>query len=72
MKIVGLFMLPAMKGPERGAATTVYAATAPELGESGGGYFSDCAPANAGDKAEDRELAERLWAHSESLTGLAG
>jgi NAD(P)-dependent dehydrogenase (short-subunit alcohol dehydrogenase family) len=69
MKIVGLFMLPALKSPECGAATSVYAATAPELGTRGGGYFANCAPANAGSKADDRDLAERLWKRSEELTG---
>jgi len=68
MKIVGLLMLPALKSPLRGAATTVYAATAPELGRSGGGYFADCAPAEAGARADDLELAGRLWARSEELT----
>jgi len=69
MKIVGLAMLPALKSPQRGAATSVYAATAPELAARGGGYFADCAPARAGARAEDRELAARLWSHSEELTG---
>jgi NAD(P)-dependent dehydrogenase (short-subunit alcohol dehydrogenase family) len=69
MRIVGLLMLPALKSPQRGAATTVYAATASELGTSGGGYFSDCAPAKAGTRADDLELAARLWARSEELTG---
>jgi NAD(P)-dependent dehydrogenase (short-subunit alcohol dehydrogenase family) len=69
MKIVGLLTLPALKSPQRGAATTVYAATAPELAMSGGGYFADCSPANAGSKADDRDLAERLWKRSEELTG---
>lgn len=73
MKIVGLAMLPALKSPERGAATTMYAATATdmELGASGGGYFADCKPANAGAKAEDRALAERIWKRSEELTDAA-
>jgi NAD(P)-dependent dehydrogenase (short-subunit alcohol dehydrogenase family) len=68
MKVVGIFMLPALKGPARGAATTLYAATAPELGEPGGGYFSDCSPARTGPKADDAELASLLWQRSEELT----
>jgi NAD(P)-dependent dehydrogenase (short-subunit alcohol dehydrogenase family) len=68
MKIVGLLMLPALKSPECGAATTLYAATAPDLAASGGGYFADCSPANAGTKADDRDLAESLWKRSEELT----
>ena len=67
MKAVGILMLPALKSPERGAATTVYVATAPSLGDSGGGYFADCAPARTRGKADDRELAERVWKRSEEL-----
>jgi len=71
MRIVGLLMLPALKSPQRGAATTVYAATARELGAVGGGYFADCSPAKAGAKADDLDLAARLWARSQELTGAA-
>lgn len=71
MKIVGLAMLPALKSPECGAATTMYAATATELGASGGGYFADCKPADAGAKAKDHDLAERIWKRSEELTHTA-
>jgi NAD(P)-dependent dehydrogenase (short-subunit alcohol dehydrogenase family) len=68
MLIVGLLMWPAMKDPARGAATSLYAATAPELADHGGGYFSNCRPAREGPLAGNQELAELLWERSEDLT----
>ena len=62
-----------------GAATSVYAATAPELAEMGGIYLEDChiaaindeenAPDGVRSWALDATTAERLWAISEDLLG---
>jgi NAD(P)-dependent dehydrogenase (short-subunit alcohol dehydrogenase family) len=62
-----------------GAATSVWAATAPELAGRGGLYLEDChvAPRNEDpavrdgyrDYAVDPELAARLWAYSEAALG---
>jgi NAD(P)-dependent dehydrogenase (short-subunit alcohol dehydrogenase family) len=62
-----------------GAATSVYAATAPELVGKGGAYLADCAvsPIRAEEGgstvvrpyALDPAAAERLWAVSEALVG---
>ncbi len=71
------------KSVEAGAATTVWAATAPELDDHGGAYLADCqvAPllsdehqgANAlAPYACDPDEAARLWTLSEELVGLAG
>ncbi|WP_353957310.1 MULTISPECIES: SDR family NAD(P)-dependent oxidoreductase [Paenibacillus] len=69
---------PAFKSPEQGAATQVWAATAPKLKGMGGVYCEDCnisemAPENGsfyGVKpyAIDPEQAVRLWALSAKLT----
>jgi NAD(P)-dependent dehydrogenase (short-subunit alcohol dehydrogenase family) len=72
MKIVGLLMLPALKSAARGAATSVWAATAPELALEGGGYFSDCSPARTHKLADDRAFGERLWKRSEELAAGSG
>lgn len=53
--------------PEQGAATLVWAATAPELDQHGGAYCSNCAVT---DGPPDDEDAARLWALSAELTGL--
>jgi len=57
------------KTPSQGASTVVYVATAPELEEVGGEYFSDCnlATSSAAEYAKDSLLAERLWKLSEEF-----
>ncbi len=68
-----------IKSVEAGAATSVYAATAPELEGQGGVYLEDChiaveeesADAESGVRpyAADSEQAERLWTVSEEMIG---
>ncbi|MBQ76556.1 MAG: short-chain dehydrogenase [Gammaproteobacteria bacterium] len=68
-----------MKSPEAGAATTLYAATAPELEGQGGLYLEDCqiaplaesedAAAGYNAYAYDMKAAARLWEVSEVLVG---
>lgn len=70
----------AFKSTEEGASTTVWAATSPLLEGHGGVYCEDCdiaapfveAKPNAGVHAHvlDQDLAARLWAKSEELTGV--
>ena len=66
------------KNVEQGAATSVWAASAPELKGRGGLYLEDChvaAPAEAGSfegylpHAMDPDQADRLWELSETLVG---
>lgn len=67
------------KTVDQGAATSVWAATSPELEGRGGLYLEDCqiglpasdATPNSGflDYALDEEQAEQLWALSEQLVG---
>jgi NAD(P)-dependent dehydrogenase (short-subunit alcohol dehydrogenase family) len=62
--------LPAFKPVEKGAATTVWAATAPELEGQGGTYLEDCRVSEAhAPWALDPASAERLWSLSEELVG---
>ncbi|UOX90218.1 SDR family NAD(P)-dependent oxidoreductase [Amycolatopsis sp. FBCC-B4732] len=75
--------LMAFKTPEQGAATTVWAATSPQLAGLGGLYLEDCdvaelLPEDTGEAgaagvrtyAVDREQAARLWTLSAQLTGV--
>ena len=56
-------------GPERGAATQVWAAVSPELAEVGGVYLSSCAiRGDVVPYAVDPERAARLWSVSDWLT----
>ena len=68
-----------IKSVAAGAATTVYAATAPELEGRGGVYLEDCHVAVVKDDPRDTDgvrsyaldpaLARRLWTVSEELVG---
>lgn len=50
--------------PERGAATSIYLATVPELAGTTGKYFHKCAPASPSAAAQDEAAARRLWDES--------
>lgn len=71
------------KTPEQGAATSVWAATSPQLDGRGGVYCEDCdiaAPTDPGSElariagvdahAVDPDSARRLWELSAELTGV--
>jgi NAD(P)-dependent dehydrogenase (short-subunit alcohol dehydrogenase family) len=61
---------PSFKTIPEGAATSVWAATAPELDERGGTYLADCAISDEhAPWATDPEAARRLWTLSEQLVG---
>lgn len=57
--------------PATGAETVVSLAAAPDLAGVSGAYFSDCERVRPSATARDDELAERLWAESERLAGVA-
>jgi NAD(P)-dependent dehydrogenase (short-subunit alcohol dehydrogenase family) len=63
-------VLPAFRSPEQGAATQVWAATAPELADAGGAYCRACAVARRVDGPEDLRAAERLWSLSADMAGI--
>ena len=65
VKLMGIFFLT----PEKGAATSVYLATAPiaEIKADSGKYFDKCKVAKPESKDFTPEKAEWLWAKSESL-----
>ncbi len=56
--------------PEEGAETQIYLATAPELEGVSGRYFVRKRPVSSSPLSYDRDLARRVWALSERLTGL--
>jgi NAD(P)-dependent dehydrogenase (short-subunit alcohol dehydrogenase family) len=69
---------PAFKSPEQGAATSVWAATSPQLEGLGGLFLEDCEVAEISTDdapgvrpyAVDPASAERLWTVSAELTGV--
>jgi NAD(P)-dependent dehydrogenase (short-subunit alcohol dehydrogenase family) len=62
-------VMPPAKTVEAGAATSLWAATAPELADRGGLYLEDCHVSEALPYATDAAAAKRLWALSEELVG---
>lgn len=52
---------------ERGARTSVYLASSPEVANASGKYFDDCREVMPSRTARDAKLAESLWEASERL-----
>jgi NAD(P)-dependent dehydrogenase (short-subunit alcohol dehydrogenase family) len=76
--VLGAIPKDEYKTVAQGAATSVWAATSPDLEGTGGLYLEDCHVAEPGlpgerggvqDYAVDPDLAERLWTLSEALVG---
>jgi retinol dehydrogenase-14 len=61
---------PLMKSPEKGAETSVYLASSPEVEGLSGGYFVKKAEARSSNASHDERLATRLWEVSAELTNL--
>ena len=57
--------------PEKGARTSIYLATSPDVADVTGGYFYKCRPSSPTKIALDDEAARRLWAVSEELVASA-
>ena len=67
IKIASPFFL----SPAKGARTSVYLASSPEVEGVSGEYFVKCKPRKPRRWAQDPEAARRLWQVSEQLVGLA-
>jgi NAD(P)-dependent dehydrogenase (short-subunit alcohol dehydrogenase family) len=65
-KVTRLFMI----SPARGAETSVYLATSPEVDGVSGRYFDDRREKKSSDDSYDPGLAKTLWDRSASLAGL--
>ncbi len=68
---LALFRLFATK-PEKGARTSIYLASSPEVEGVSGEYFADRRPVESSEVSRDEVAAKKLWSLSESLTGLSG
>ncbi len=56
---------------EKGAETSIYLASSPEVATVSGQYFYKCKPTRSSQASYDVPAQERLWQVSEQLTGLA-
>jgi len=64
------FMSLFMQSPEKGAQTSVYLASSPEVERVSGKYFDKKVPKRSSETSYDEALAKRLWELSERMTGL--
>jgi NAD(P)-dependent dehydrogenase (short-subunit alcohol dehydrogenase family) len=62
---------PFFLSPAKGARTSVYLASSPEVDGVSGEYFVKCRPHQPRRWAQDADAATRLWQVSEQLVGLA-
>ncbi len=69
MIITGV-LKPFFRSPAKGAETSIYVATAPELEGVTGKYFADCRELRSDDASYDEAAWRRLWAESERMVGL--
>jgi retinol dehydrogenase-14 len=61
---------PLMKSPEKGAETSIYLASSPEVQGLSGRYFVKKAGARSSDASRDERTARGLWEVSAELTRL--
>jgi len=63
-------LTPLMKSPEKGAETSIYLASSPEVEGLSGRYFVKKDEARSSDVSYDERIARRLWEVSAELTNL--
>jgi NAD(P)-dependent dehydrogenase (short-subunit alcohol dehydrogenase family) len=61
---------PFFLSPAKGARTSIYLASSPEVEGVTGQYFDKCKPVKPRRWADDEEAAQRLWQVSEELVGI--
>jgi NAD(P)-dependent dehydrogenase (short-subunit alcohol dehydrogenase family) len=61
---------PFVRTPAKGAETSIYLASSPQGGDVSGRFWVDSKPIDPHPKAQDPELALRLWEVSADLVGL--
>ena len=67
IRVAGVFFI----GPEKGAATSIYLASSPDVEGVTGKYFADTKERPSSALSHDQEAAQRLWELSEQMTGIA-
>ena len=71
MKIMGAVIPLIARSPEKGAETSIYLASSPEVQSITGKYFVDCKVTQPAALAVDRTVARRLWDVSAEMVHLA-
>lgn len=60
---------PLMLSVDKGAETSIYLASSPEVAKTTAKYFNECKPIKSSNISYNKELAAKLWDLSEELTG---
>jgi retinol dehydrogenase-14 len=68
--VMGGMVRPFLKTPARGAKTSIYLASSPDVEGVSGQFFANCKPKTANKLAYDTDMAARLWQVSADLVGL--
>ncbi len=71
MKIMGVVIPLIARSPEKGAKTSIYLASSPEVKSTTGKYFVDCKVTQPAPQAVDRAVAKKLWDASAEMVHLA-
>jgi NAD(P)-dependent dehydrogenase (short-subunit alcohol dehydrogenase family) len=71
MKIMGAIVPLIARSPEKGAETSIYLASSPEVQSVTGKYFVDCKVTQPAPQAADRAVAMKLWDVSAEMVHLA-
>jgi hypothetical protein len=71
MKIMGAVIPLIARSPEKGAETSIYLASSPEVQTITGKYFVDCKVTQPAPQATDSAVAKRLWDVSAEMVHLA-
>jgi len=61
---------PFMISPKKGAQTTIYLATSPDVKEVSGSYFVKSKPQKPSSEAMKQDIADQLWQISENYVGI--
>jgi NAD(P)-dependent dehydrogenase (short-subunit alcohol dehydrogenase family) len=70
LKLLTGLVRPFFRSPERGAETSIWLCSSPDVAGVSGGYFADCKPRSPHRLANDEAASRRLWDASAELTGL--
>ena len=71
-KLIAILATPFAVAPEKGAATSIYLASSPDVQGMSGKYFTRCKEAAIKTAFHTREHRERLWNLSMQSVGLTG
>jgi NAD(P)-dependent dehydrogenase (short-subunit alcohol dehydrogenase family) len=71
MKIMGVVIPLIARSPEKGAVTSIYLASSPEVQSITGKYFVDCKVTQPAPQATDSAVARQLWDVSADMVHLA-